>query len=341
MSRRMIVTILAIALAMTAGINAASAFTTPRSTPFSLNPNPDSWSHIDWPFASTTTGWNLWYSTSGSSCHTHDDYYAEDWLWGGGGPENGLGKTVYAPGPGTVMYAADRGDGYGNQVIIELADQTSMAVRYAHLETIAVNDGDYVHFGSEIGTLGDSGGQSAVHLHLVVYRAIDTVVGGYSGRQRLEDGLPPGGGPLCNNPGGPSVFAAWFDAAGIPYSTHPGGEDLPCNMWNGNVTGCDAHSIPWGGKYTQDCAYYWGSGLCLPRGTSNCRAYIHGDCWDNSFWNDADESLPCHHWNGDQFACDLHRGGQTRDCAYYWGTQTCRPRGTANCLVGIEYYCYH
>ncbi|MCP4548569.1 MAG: M23 family metallopeptidase [bacterium] len=342
MDRTTFVTILAIALATTVGIHAANAYITPRSTPYSLDPTDDAWSHIDFPFASTTTGWGHWIMSTTSWCHNYDDKWAEDWEWTGGGPEAGLGKTIYAPGPGTVIYAGytSTAHGYGNQVVVQLFDHMSMAVRYAHLETIAVEVGDQVNFGSEIGSLGDSGDQAVVHLHLVVYRNIYSHYNGISGRDRLADGLAPSGIKMCGNPGGATQYSAKFDAAGIPYSIHPNEEDLPCNMWNGDIVGCVAHSIA-NGQYTQDCAYYSGSDLCLPRGTSFCRGYIHEYCTDGSFWNDSDESLPCHHWDGDQFACDVHGYDETRSCAFYWGPNKCRPRGTSNCLVGIWYYCYN
>ncbi|MEM9599219.1 MAG: hypothetical protein AAGD06_33430, partial [Acidobacteriota bacterium] len=50
--------------------------------------------------------------------------------------------------------------------------------------------------------------------------------------------------------------------------------DLPCSTWDGDLQGCDAHG--WG--TTQDCAYYFCSGKCRPRGTSNCQAGCSNYC---------------------------------------------------------------
>ena len=55
-------------------------------------------------------------------------------------------------------------------------------------------------------------------------------------------------------------------------------EDLPCSTWNGDKDACNAHSILFGGQYTQDCAYYYWSALRLPRGTSNCLAGMTAYC---------------------------------------------------------------
>ncbi len=331
MTRRIIVAALVLGLAAYTGIPATASAVTPRSTNYLLNPNGTS--HLDWAFMRTIYSSSEWHIVTGSSCHYSDEAYAQDWNWGVGAAD--LGKTVYAVGPGTVLFAGNNGSGWGNQVIVEFADNTSMAVRFAHLATVAVSDGDYVHFGSEVGTVGDSGGDWSPHLHLSVYRNI-----GPTQRSMLESGYTPTGANPCQ--GTPATnYAAQFELDGSPYSLHPGEEDLPCTVWNGDVVGCDAHSILWGGKVGQDCAYYWDSGLCLPRGTSNCRAHIESYCWDGDFWNDSDASLPCHYWDGDLQACDAQGWGASRDCAYYVTTNKCRPRGTNNCLAGIQYYCSH
>lgn len=61
--------------------------------------------------------------------------------------------------------------------------------------------------------------------------------------------------------------------AGI--NTHCAGTETgPCSEFDGNVTACDAHGIsdPVPGNDTQDCAYYFLSGRCMARGSSNCVA---------------------------------------------------------------------
>lgn len=283
-----------------------------------------------------------WHVVNGSVYHKGDDYYADDWNWGTGSDD--LGKTVIAAAPGYVIYAGFTGvgqpfDGYGNQVVVHIVDQqgayTEFAYRYAHLDSIAVGVGGYVHFGSEIGTVGSTGTGSP-HLHSVLYENIYATASSSSrtGLENLQLGYSPSA--TLSGPS-PSIFAGPFFNDGDPYFTNE--EALPCSTWNFDAAGCDAHSIQWGGRVTQDCAYYACSGLCLPRGTSNCRAGCTSFC--NAYGDDSDESLPCSTWNGDVQACDARKlqPGGTRDCAYYLSTDKCRPRGTSNCLAGISSYC--
>lgn len=307
---------------------------TPRSTPFLLDP--DGTSYIDWMFE-RTDGWHV---VTGSQFHAGDDYYADDWNLGTGDADEGY--TVLSAFPGEVIYAGSNGSGYGNQVIVRSQDDDTFAIRYAHLKTIAVRDGDSVHFGSEIGTVGGTGStpdQYIPHLHSVLYKNIDQG----DALDRLGQGRTPSG----DLDGGPTDFVARFFNDGNPQNQCS--EDLPCWTWNGNVDGCNAQSILFGARRTQDCAYYFCSGLCLPRGTSNCRAGCPTSEGPNPVPcnlgddDDTDESLPCHTWNGDVRACDQHSilfgDEHTRDCAYYLTTDLCRPRGTSNCLAGIDGDC--
>lgn len=304
--------------------------------------DPDGTSHIAWSFVQDN-----WWIFDGSVFHVGDDYYADDWNWGS--YDDDEGKIALAPARGYVIFATRNPegqpfDGYGKQVVVEVVDEggnpSGFAYRYAHLKSIAVRPGDYVHFGSEIGTVGGTGEQDdtySPHLHSVLYKNIYQTSG--SSRSGIEN-LALGFSPSAALSGGPTIFAAAFQNDAFPYFQSE--EDLPCSTWNGEVEACDAHSILFGGRYTQDCAYYFCSGLCLPRGTSNCRAGCEEWCNDSDA-DDSDESLPCHSWNGDLDACNEHSilfGDEfTRDCAYYLHTGECRPRGTSNCLAGIRAYC--
>jgi len=225
------------------------------------------------------------------------------------------------------------------EVVNEDGNPSGLAYRYAHLKSIAVRVGDYVHFGSEIGTVGGTGEQDdtySPHLHSVLYKNIYQTSG--SVRSGIEN-LSLGFSPSAALSGGATIFAAAFQNDAFPYFQSE--EDLPCSTWNGNEDACKAHAI-WTGQYTQDCAYYLCSGLCLPRGTSNCQAECESWCNDDDS-DDFDESIPCHTWNGDVDACNEHSilmGDEyTRDCAYYLDSDLCRPRGTSNCLAGILAYC--
>ncbi len=316
----------------------------PNSVDFVLDP--DGTSHIAFPFVESD-----WFVVTGSVCHDGDEKHADDWNWGTGNADKG--KLAMAAAPGHVIFAGRNAAGksfdrYGNQVVVQVVDEngdpTEFAYRYAHLNSIAVEVDDYVHFGSEIGTVGGTGEKDdsfSPHLHSVLYKAIYETSGSIrSGIENLKLGYSPSASIPCNNAEA-TIFAAPFFNDASPYFNDE--ENLPCSTWNGDVEACDAHSIVFGNQFTQDCAYYFCSGLCLPRGTSNCRAGCEEDC-NNSDADDSDESLSCHTWNGDVQACDAHSivfGDQeTRDCAYYLDTDKCRPRGTSNCLAGIAGFCY-
>jgi murein DD-endopeptidase MepM/ murein hydrolase activator NlpD len=58
--------------------------------------------------------------------------------------------------------------GYGNT--IEVTHSQTLSTRYAHLETILVRQGQKVKKGQVIGTVGNSGGSIAPHLHYEVLR---------------------------------------------------------------------------------------------------------------------------------------------------------------------------
>lgn len=311
-----------------------------NSTGFELDP--DGTSHITWPFLQDN-----WWIFVGSVFHVGDDIYADDWNWGS--YDDDEGKIALAPARGHVIFAGRNPlgqpfDGYGNQVVVEVLNEdlspSGFAYRYAHLKTIAVSVGDYVHFGSEIGTVGGTGENDATyspHLHSVLYKNIYQTSG--SARSGIEN-LSLGFSPSATLNGGATIFAAAVQNDAFPYFQSE--EDLPCTTWNGDKDACNAHSILFGGQYTQDCAYYYCSTLCLPRGTSNCQAECEDSCnYDDA--DDSDESIPCHTWNGNKDACNEHSilfGDEyTRDCAYYTTNDKCRPRGTSNCLAGILGYC--
>lgn len=69
---------------------------------------------------------------------------------------------VYAPAPGTVVFAS-RKDRYGK--MIEIDHGMGIVTRYAHLDEIAVKPGDVVGFRTRIGKVGNTGRTSGSHLH--------------------------------------------------------------------------------------------------------------------------------------------------------------------------------
>jgi len=115
---------------------------------------------------------NWWTRVIPSNDATHKgvDKYADDINWGNGWEDNHRG--LYASISGQVIFRGNVND-WGNQVII-YDKNLKIAVRYAHLDSMNVSEGNYVTTQSKIGTLGNTGNSSAPHLHLSVYKNIDS-----------------------------------------------------------------------------------------------------------------------------------------------------------------------
>ncbi|HEY3403470.1 MAG TPA: M23 family metallopeptidase [Ohtaekwangia sp.] len=75
------------------------------------------------------------------------------------------GSDVVATAPGRVISISknDLQAGYGNQIVIDHGN--GFTTRYAHLEEIHVRYGEKIIKGKVIGTVGNSGGSIAPHLH--------------------------------------------------------------------------------------------------------------------------------------------------------------------------------
>jgi murein DD-endopeptidase MepM/ murein hydrolase activator NlpD len=78
------------------------------------------------------------------------------------------GTPVMATADGIVtgLSRSDLLAGYGN--LIEISHSQEMLTRYAHLETITVKRGQKIKKGQVIGTVGNSGGSIAPHVHYEV-----------------------------------------------------------------------------------------------------------------------------------------------------------------------------
>jgi murein DD-endopeptidase MepM/ murein hydrolase activator NlpD len=85
------------------------------------------------------------------------------------------GTVVVATGNGTVtaVKKSDLQAGYGNYV--EISHGHGFITRYAHLEDITIKAGQKISKGTPIGTVGNSGGSVAPHLHYEVIRDGDHV----------------------------------------------------------------------------------------------------------------------------------------------------------------------
>ncbi|WP_125780077.1 M23 family metallopeptidase [Pseudoalteromonas rubra] len=144
---------------------------------FKLNPERNQYSNLAWPFLESDSKWKV---TTGSDLHSGADRYADDYNYhdGNKGGDIDLGKSVYSVMGGKVIYA-DRlpGYGYGNQVVV-LDDSGKFAVRYAHLNSMSVSEGDTITRQSTlIGGVGKTGlrgsctapNWACAHLHIVLY----------------------------------------------------------------------------------------------------------------------------------------------------------------------------
>ncbi len=76
--------------------------------------------------------------------------------------------TIKAADNGTVVYAGNKGDGYGNKIIVD--HNNGYRTMYAHLASISVSVGQTVSRGSKIGVMGRSGNSTGIHLHFEVYQ---------------------------------------------------------------------------------------------------------------------------------------------------------------------------
>jgi murein DD-endopeptidase MepM/ murein hydrolase activator NlpD len=79
-----------------------------------------------------------------------------------------MGTSVHAAADGIVEYAANNGDGYGKQVIIDHGN--GLQTRYAHLSRFEVIPGQEIRRGEILGFSGNTGRVTSPHLHYEVRR---------------------------------------------------------------------------------------------------------------------------------------------------------------------------
>jgi murein DD-endopeptidase MepM/ murein hydrolase activator NlpD len=91
---------------------------------------------------------------------------------------NSCGAPVVAAADGLVVPDANIpdvpggwNDGYGNFVLLQHSFGNNVMTRYANLQTISVQIGDYVTQGEVIGLMGQTGGVTECHVHFEVIRA--------------------------------------------------------------------------------------------------------------------------------------------------------------------------
>ena len=73
---------------------------------------------------------------------------------------------VIATANGIIVDVSRSTKGYGNSIVIQHSD--TLKTRYAHLDQIFVENGQDVAKGQEIGTVGNTGNATTIHLHYEV-----------------------------------------------------------------------------------------------------------------------------------------------------------------------------
>ena len=105
--------------------------------------------------------------------HCGDDYYANDWVRKDGNQE---GQSVYA-GISGIAYTSYYPNTWGKEVIIYNSDY-KFALRYAHLSWYDESlNGKWINAASDtpIGKIGKTGLGTGPHLHLVLYKNVDSI----------------------------------------------------------------------------------------------------------------------------------------------------------------------
>lgn len=76
-----------------------------------------------------------------------------------------MGTPIIAAGSGTVSFSGQM-SGYGN--LVEINHGNGLSTRYGHMSVIAVNKGDAVVAGQQVGKVGNAGRSTGPHLHFEV-----------------------------------------------------------------------------------------------------------------------------------------------------------------------------
>jgi len=138
--------------------------------------NPNATSLLAWPFEDSFpidyfSGSHSWQMICGHNCGLHHgvDRFALDWSTY---RATSCGWGLQAPIAGTIIYVERNSNtGYGNQIVLQSTQDSTFAVRMAHLQAVSASVGDTVEVGDLIGWIGETG-NGGCHLHIVLYQAI-------------------------------------------------------------------------------------------------------------------------------------------------------------------------
>lgn len=99
------------------------------------------------------------------------------------------GTPILAPDKMKVIYATDKGDGYGNSVVGRQEGGEGYMFRFGHALELKVKDGDVVDRATVIATVGSTGDSTGPHLHFEIYTK-DSPDGAYNGNGTALDPYP-------------------------------------------------------------------------------------------------------------------------------------------------------
>ncbi|MGB1646581.1 MAG: M23 family metallopeptidase [Crocinitomicaceae bacterium] len=110
---------------------------------------------------------------------TENDHLGEDWNGIQGGNTD-LGDPIYSIANGYVSFAKNIGGGWGNviRIIHYINPNKEVESLYAHCDEIFVEEGEFVHKGIQIGTIGNNNDMYLAHLHFEIRDNLDLPVGG-------------------------------------------------------------------------------------------------------------------------------------------------------------------
>ncbi len=126
--------------------------------------------YLKLPFASGDTWKTECIYKDTGLCSTHaagtKDEYALDFNWGSGNDD--CDRSIVAVASGFAETYEGHNGGYGNYVLVHHIG--GYVTRYAHLDSITVDDGTWIGRGQEVGKCGTTGNSSYCHLHFVLYK---------------------------------------------------------------------------------------------------------------------------------------------------------------------------
>ncbi|HEX8734073.1 MAG TPA: peptidoglycan-binding protein [Pyrinomonadaceae bacterium] len=79
--------------------------------------------------------------------------------------QSNFGQAVPSPLEGTVLFAGNENDGYGNKVVMR-NDRTGEIMMVGHLQSVNVRTGDNVAYGQNLGGQGSTGHSTGAHVHI-------------------------------------------------------------------------------------------------------------------------------------------------------------------------------